>query len=175
MPLDNNGNDLKKYKKNLATFIETGTADGDGIQSALTAGFEIIHSVELSDSLFENCMNRFSNNDNVNLYVGSSEEVLPMIIEKMDEPFLLWLDAHTSGGPYIGEPMHNYLPREMESIMQYKDKLEDSVIMIDDMGHYLEDKNFCALIEFLLQKLKPNGKQEYYRPENTNFVILVSV
>jgi len=175
MPLDNNGNDLKKYKKNLSTFIETGTAHGDGVQSALTAGFETIYSVELSNTLFNSCMNRFSENDNINLYNGSSEEVLPMILENINKPFLLWLDAHTSGGPYIGEPMHNYLPREMRSMMNYKDKLKDSVIMIDDMGHYLEDKNFCSIIESLLYELKPDGVQEYYRPENTHFVILVSV
>ena len=174
MPLDNNGNDLRKYKKNLSTFIETGTANGDGVQSAINAGFQNIHSVELSSSLFGECVNRFSNNSNVNLYNGSSEEILPKIIKKIDEPFLLWLDAHTSGGPYIGEPMHDYLPREMKSIVKYKNKLENSVIMIDDMGHYLEDKNFCNIIESLLQELKPNGKQEYYRPVNTHFVILVS-
>lgn len=174
MPLDSNGNDLKKYKKDISIFVETGTAYGDGVQSALNSGFEQIHSVELSTPLYESSKNRFANNNNVHLYNGSSEEVLSKIIEKMDEPFLLWLDAHTSGGPYIGEFMHEYLPREMKSIMKYKDKLANSVIMIDDMGHYLSNQEFCSYIESLLKELKPNGEQEYYRPENTEFVILVS-
>lgn len=42
------------------------------------------------------------------------------------------------------------------------------------MGHYLCNKEFCLYIESLLAELKPNGQQEYYRPENTEYVILVS-
>lgn len=174
MPLDNQGNDLKKYKGDISIFIETGTADGDGIQSALTAGFDKLYSVELSPSLYEKSKQRFSNQQNVNLVCGSSADELPNILRKVKKPFLLWLDAHTSGGPYIGEAMHDYLPKELSCLFEFKSKLKNSVIMIDDMGHYLHDKEFCSHIEELVTQIKPNGVMEYYTPEGTNFTILVS-
>jgi len=174
MPLDNLGNDLKKYKKDISIFIETGTADGNGLQSALNADFKKLYSIELSPSLYENCKNRFANNKNVSLICGSSSNELPKILKKIKNPFLLWLDAHTSGGQYIGELMHNYLPIELNSIIPYKSMFKNSVIMIDDMGYYLHDKEFCSLIENLVLKIKPNGILEYYNPEGTNFTILVS-
>ena len=46
--------------------------------------------------------------------------------------------------------------------------------MIDDMGYYLHDKQFCSIIEDLVSKIKPNGIIEYYTPEGTNYTILVS-
>lgn len=173
MPLDIEGNYLKKFKNNISTFIETGTLVGDGIQSALNAGFEKFYSVELSDNFFNICKNKFLGNKNINLFLGSSEQELPKILDQIDEPFLLWLDAHTSGGDTVGEPMHNYLPRELKSIVKHTKKFKDSVIMIDDMGYYIDNKDFCNQIETLVKQIKPNGKIEYYYPEGTDWIILV--
>jgi hypothetical protein len=173
MPLDNSGNDLRKYMGDQKVFIETGTYHGDGIASALTAGFEKIYSVELSSSLAERCRKRFENDDRVSVVCGSSDEYLPQLLGDIDEPFLLWLDAHVSNG-CIGKLMYDYLPVELESIMDYKDKFVDSVIMIDDMGYYIDDKEFCSRIENMVMDLKPNGTLEYYRPSGTPYVILVS-
>jgi hypothetical protein len=174
MPLDKSGNDLRKYMGDRTLFIETGTAVGDGVASALKAGFEEIHSVELSQSLAGQCQSRFNGNSKVHLTCGSSETWLPQLLETVDRSFVLWLDAHCSGGPHIGDAMHNYLPVELNSLMEYKEKLKDSVIMVDDMGHYLHDKQFCSKIENLLTELRPHGNLEYYRPEGTPYVILVS-
>jgi hypothetical protein len=154
MPLDKQGLDLQKYKKNIKIFIETGSADGDGIDSALNAGFEKIISIELNPILYEKCKNRFKNNSNVELFCGSSEVLLPTILSKINEPFLLWLDAHFSGGEYIGELMNHYLPKEMSCILPYSVKFNNSVIMIDDMNFFKNDLNFCATIENLLKKNK---------------------
>ena len=184
MPLDNAGKDLLNYKGDRKLFIETGTANGDGVASALTAGFEQICTVELNPNLANHCMNRFSENDNVTIACGSSDEFLPQVLEGVDEPFVLWLDAHFSGGPFIGEKMDAYLPKELASLKGHESKLVDSVIMIDDMGYFLDDDNpvhsieedakFREDIENTLMELKPNGVLEYYRPPGTNFVFLVS-
>jgi hypothetical protein len=161
MPLDINGNDLKKYKADHKIFIETGSAYGDGIQSALNAGFETIISIELNPLLYEKCKNRFKNNLNVQLFCGSSEIILPQILEKINEPFLLWLDAHWSGGEYIGEMMHNYLPKELTSIISFSHKFKDSLILIDDLNFYIDNKMFCDKIETLLKQIKPDGNINY--------------
>lgn len=161
MPLNPNASELIAYKQHRKIFIETGTADGDGVQCALDSGFDEIYSVELNSNLFEKCKNRFKNQDNVHLICGSSEIELPKILDLIDEPFVLWLDAHWSGGEYIGEKMDTYLPKELNSILNYSDKFYDSVIMIDDMNHYINDKHFCSSVESLVNDIKKNGTIEY--------------
>jgi hypothetical protein len=161
MPLDKNGIDLKKYKTEHKIFIETGSADGDGIQSALNAGFEQIISIELNPSLHEKCKDRFKNHLNVKLLCGSSEILLPQVLNNLNESFILWLDAHWSGGEYIGEMMHNYLPKELNSITNLVNKFKDSPILIDDMNFYINDKSFCNNIENLLKQIKPDGNIKY--------------
>ena len=55
MPLNPNASELIMRKGNRKIFIETGTAEGDGIECALKAGFEEIYSIELNPNLFEKC------------------------------------------------------------------------------------------------------------------------
>lgn len=161
MPLNPNASELISRKGDRSIFIETGTADGDGVECALKAGFDLIYSIELNPFLFEECKKRFKKNKNVHLICGSSEVELPKILENVNKPFVLWLDAHWSGGNYIGELMDVYLPKELRSILNYSDKFNDSVIMIDDMNHYIHNKEFCNLIESLVNQIKTNGTLGY--------------
>lgn len=175
MPLSNNGSDLLKFKKKISIFIETGTADGDGIQSALNAGFDEIYSIELSNSLYDNAKSRFSSNPNVHLINGSSEIELPKLLSTINKPFLLWLDAHASGGQYIGELMHNYLPKELSAIKEFSDLFKSSVIMIDDMNYYYSDKEFVSTIEGLVKEIKPEGNISYYKSDITEHDTLILI
>lgn len=161
MPLNPNASELIERKKDRKVFIETGSADGDGIECALKSGFKEIYSVELNPVLFENCKKRFEKNKNVHLFCGSSEIELPKILELVNESFVLWLDAHWSGGNYIGEMMDVYLPKELNAIKPYSNKFDDSVIMIDDMNHYMNNSKFCKLIENLVDDIKKTGKIKY--------------
>jgi hypothetical protein len=161
MPLNPNASELIARRGDRKIFIETGTADGDGVECALNAGFDEIYSIELNPNLFEKCKERFKDKKNIHLICGSSEEELPQILESINDPFVLWLDAHWSGGDYIGELMNVYLPKEINAIKKYSEKFNDSVIMIDDMNHYMGDKNFCAEIEKLINDIKKTGSIEY--------------
>lgn len=171
MPLNPDASELIERKKNIKIFIETGTADGDGIECALKAGFEKIYSIELNPNLFKRCKERFKVNKNVHLILGSSEKELPKILENINEPFLLWLDAHWAGGEYIGELMDVYLPKELKSIEKYSKKFDSSVIMIDDMNYYIDDKDFCLMIKNLVNCVKTNGSIEYVNSLFTTHLI----
>ena len=89
--------------------------NGDGIEAALNAGFSKIYSIELNESLVDCCRERFKGKP-VEIISGSSCEELPKILKSIEEPFFLWLDAHFSEGPFIGENMIVYLPKEMACI-----------------------------------------------------------
>ena len=165
-------NTLKKYRQNRNIFIETGTADGDGVQFALDAGFKEIYSIELSDSLHKKALDRFKDYDNIHLIQGSSEIELPKLLSELNSSFVLWLDAHWSGGVYIGELMSVYLPKELNSIVNYSSKFDKSLVLIDDMNHYMHDTNFVETIEKTIMKLNSNYKISY--DELAYYTILVA-
>ncbi len=75
-------------------FIETGSCAGDGIQQALDAGYREVHSIEVDPKFHETCKKRFSRNNSVNLYQGSSIIWLPKILKTMQERCTFWLDSH---------------------------------------------------------------------------------
>lgn len=84
----------KSNKKSF--FVETGCYIGDGIADALSAGYENIISIEISEHYQKICLERFKNNQNVNIIIGDSCEVLYNTIKNIDKPITFWLDGHFS-------------------------------------------------------------------------------
>lgn len=84
------------------TFIETGTFRGATAEWA-SRHFTDVRSIELSETLFNETRTRLAALDNLSLYLGDTREHLPPLIEALDAPAVLWLDAHWSGGPTSGE------------------------------------------------------------------------
>src|SRR2546421_5711071 len=81
----------------LRTLVETGTLFGDTIL-ATRRHFDRVYSIELSPELHANAKRRLRRFRNVTLLQGDSAEVLPELLEDLEEPCLFWLDAHYSGG-----------------------------------------------------------------------------
>ena len=77
-------------------FVETGSFEGNTISEAIEAGFNEIHSIELSEKCCLYCKNRFSNQSNVHLWQGDSGTILEELIRPIQEPITFWLDAHYS-------------------------------------------------------------------------------
>ena len=130
---------LEKYNKNKI-FIETGTWHGDGVVKAVkTNMFDQIHSIEIEENLFKNCLNRFKQTQNVNLHLGDSGIVLKDIIKDIDQGITFWLDGHWS----LGDTgcADNYLcPIQYElEIIKNDPNREKHIIIIDDMGDFTEE------------------------------------
>lgn len=128
MPI--NINVLKKYKSSNL-FIETGAYVGDGISVAVECGYEQIYSVELSDYYYNYCINKFKNNNKINLINDSSEIALPQLLKKIGNIKCdFWLDAHYSkGNTAMGNkicPLYD----ELAAILSHKN---NHTILIDDV------------------------------------------
>jgi len=78
-------------------YIETGTYRGDGIGHVADM-YEQVHSVELSETWYRHCVDRFKNYPNIHLHLGNSKTVLPELLATMPEPVTIYLDAHYSAG-----------------------------------------------------------------------------
>lgn len=111
-------------------FIETGSYYGDGIQLAIDAGFEIIYSIESSFELYEQCVARFKDMDNVHLLLGKSQRILEKLLININKPVTFWLDAH--------DEHSSPLLRELKIIENHH--IKTHTIIIDDLREWSVEK-----------------------------------
>ncbi|HUT78259.1 MAG TPA: hypothetical protein VM285_11260, partial [Polyangia bacterium] len=64
----------------ISVFVETGTADGDGVALALAHGFERAVSVELDERLAERAAERFRGDPRVTVLCGDSGPLLGTVL-----------------------------------------------------------------------------------------------
>lgn len=125
---------LSKYMNRY--FIETGTADGEGVQVALECGFAEIITIEANPDVFAAACRRFAPVNNVVLVMGDSGSVLPTVLNGIHERATFWLDAHISEGePDLGERV-NPCPIlfDLRAIGQHS--VKGHTILIDDMRYF---------------------------------------
>lgn len=150
------------------TFVETGSAAGDGIQRALDAGFAYVHSIEAERSWFEMCMKRFINNERACLHLGKSTDVLgKLTIPTKKQGIVFFLDAHPSGPLSAGHTevledpngecsQDNIIKAELEIILS---KYRKPIIIIDDQNGIDEYSNRYVEI---IQLVHPEYVFEFY-------------
>jgi len=109
-------------------YIETGTYLGHGIFQVLN-NYQNIHSIELSEKWYNYNIKQFENNSNVKMYLGDSKKILPDLLNNINEPVTIYLDAHYSGGPTSFGDEETPLLFELEIL---KNRNYDDIIIIDD-------------------------------------------
>lgn len=128
----------------LTHFVETGTAQGDGLaQAAQVKAFKTLHSIEIVPELVVAAEARFKDDARITIWRGDSREMLARILEVLpDEPTLFWLDAHFpgahSGADYAAEKdVRRRLPLadEIALIRTLRPHARD-VLLIDDARIY---------------------------------------
>jgi hypothetical protein len=138
---------IEKY--GLTSFIETGTAGGDGIAHALLFPFQQIGSIEISEEQWRHVVVRFEGREDVRLINASSVEGLIVLLSDLVPcaRVLFWLDAHFPGemlGAGYGDEkdVSKRLPLESElrTIRRIRGNAPD-VLIIDDLRIY-EDGPF---------------------------------
>lgn len=112
-------------------FIETGSFIGDGIQQALDAGFQEVHSIELFPQFYELCSERFAGDPRVHMHLGDSADMLKVVLAGIQEPVTFWLDGHYSGeGTAMGK---NSTPIFAELAAIAEHPIKTHTILIDDV------------------------------------------
>jgi hypothetical protein len=183
---------MQKYGSDKI-FVETGTYLGDTVQLALDAGFDLVHTIEVDQDMFDKCHARFKDNSNVKLWFGDSVDIIPQIADQLVEPATFWLDAHASGPLQGGRYAPCPLVLELESIYgkkklrftengseMYREKssIDTHTIMIDDrrlLGSaewgFVQEKQIMDL----LFAINPNYKIVYLDGHQANDIICATV
>lgn len=138
-------------------FVETGSQVGNGIQMAIEAGFQEIHSIEIFPAFYEQCCNRFKNNPNVHIYLGDSSIMLKEVLQQFDQPVTLWLDGHYSGGSTPKGKTNTPLLGELAAIADHP--IKTHTILIDDVRCFRTSEfDFIELNEVieLIKQINPD-------------------
>lgn len=149
---------LRHYARRhgLRTFVETGTFRGETIEFMLPE-VDQIHSVELSDELHAAAVEKFKDRPQVHLDKGDSATVLPGIVEGLESPALLWLDAHYSAKVTAHGPEETPILAELRAVFERSKAAH--VILIDDAREFEDKDTYPALQE--VEKLANKNGHDY--------------
>lgn len=132
---------FEKWKKEKTAFVETGTNFADGVYTAIRCGFTKIASVENNQELFDEACEKlralkdeFGDRVNLSLYYGRSEDHIADMLSKVDEPAVLWLDAHN-------DDHHSVTLSELNIIKNLN--INNHTIIIDDVPYFGNHINEC--------------------------------
>jgi hypothetical protein len=134
-------------------FIETGTYKGKMVYAVMPY-VDTIHSIELDSVHCHRAQERFAGYPNIHIIHGQSGEVLPEVLNDIEEPCLFWLDAHWSGGSTAKGQADTPIIQEMSCIFNHA-RTDEHVILIDDARCFTGENDYPTLEElkrFVLQK-----------------------
>lgn len=130
-------------KYNLRYLIETGTGGGETLSYVKNIGFELIQSCEIEKAQFEKLDGIF-NETNIKLWNGDSTTTLKLMLDNIDGPALIYLDAHFPGAGYLRNEFKSSLYSIDETLPLEKELKvisdwvhgKNSVVVVDDLRIY---------------------------------------
>jgi hypothetical protein len=128
----------------LQAFIETGTYMGDMVY-AVEDLFNKIVTVELDAALCRAATWRLRKLPHASVVQGDSSEVLPALLDGLNEPCLFWLDAHYSGWPTARAEVETPIRRELKAILDHP--VAQHVVLIDDASCFNGEHHYPTLDE----------------------------
>ena len=174
-PLSN----LTDYKLGSGIFVESGSLYGDTIQRALDCGYTTVYSIEIDDELYELVKGRFEEqikNGIVKLYHGSTIDLLPNILEEIDEPVTFWLDAHLHNDDH-GVVNNAPVVEELSIISEHH--IKNHLVMVDDMRIIRSTNwgrgNMEQTVLENVKKINPNYDISYRDGVNVNDVLIAKI
>lgn len=157
-------------KKVPSCVIETGTNRGWGAYR-WSMFFDEVHTVELSEALYNDAIAIYGHVDNITFYNNTSENFLAEILPKQIEPCIIMLDAHASGGDTVfddkvgrfGSPILH----ELNMIKEHS-VVNNHIILIDDLDDCDEISSYPSKdeIENMLLSINPNYHIELNFPRH---------
>jgi hypothetical protein len=139
--------------------VETGTYRGTTVR-AMRRHFARIYSIELDDVLYERARRRFAADRHVEILHGDSGDVLPALVERLDEPCLFWLDGHFSDWETARGATDSPLRKELEAVLRRSE--ERDVVLVDDARLLTGEHGYPTFEEVrtLVARLRPERMVE---------------
>ena len=145
---------LKQYqeKYQYSCLIETGTYLGEMV-AAQKSNFKKIYSIELGRHLYQSAAEKFKDDLHISIIHGDSGNVLPSLMQHIEEPSIFWLDGHYSGGITAKGEKECPIFEELSAI--FNSKKLSHVILIDD-ARCFDGRGDYPNIDTLIGYIKEN-------------------
>jgi len=157
--------DLAEYMRdeyNLNTFVETGTYVG---RTALWASsrFKMVYTIESDSDIYFRAQKVLGGIRNVKLFMGLSQDMLPIVMNMFTGLALVWLDAHWSKD--LGyEKFPEVICPVLQEIEAFSKDPRRHVILIDDLRLF-SGKHGWPTVTQLEEQLKKAGKEVSYEED----------
>ncbi len=133
-----------KQASGYDVLIETGTYLGEMIEAQKNT-FRTIYSIELGHHLHVAARAKFKKEPHINLLEGDSGNILKVLMPKIKEPAIFWLDGHYSGGITAKGDKDCPIFEELTAILN-ADKLPH-ILMIDDARLFIGADGYPTVAE----------------------------
>lgn len=134
-------NYFKEYKGAHTIFMETGSCKGESIDLAMQAGYDRIISMDIDGANVAYCQERFglipddktpAKNGHISVTCADSGFALLKTMKYVNEPALIWLDAHSQLFDNEGK-IENPFPLLLELEQLRRHPIKTHTILIDDI------------------------------------------
>lgn len=115
-----------------ATWVETGTYLGQTTKILSNIGAKVF-SIEPEPSLFANANKFFAHFKNVEILNGTSEQVFPNLLPKINGDVNFWLDGHYSAGLTFKGPQDTPILDELKLIAENLNHFNKVCVLVDDI------------------------------------------
>lgn len=129
---------------NIQCFVESGTFLGI-MMNSMKDQFKKLYSIELSEILYKNAVNRFKNDKHINIVFGDSGTMLPQVIKDINEPVLFWLDGHYSGDITAKGVLETPIIKELKTVLEHH--VKNHIILVDDARLFNGTRDYPTLKE----------------------------
>lgn len=158
-----------------STFVETGTYIGETVRS-VQPYFENVHTIEISDYLYDRFFKEHPEYQNVTVHLGDSVKVIPELLEKFDEnqKCVFWLDGHYSHGCTSKGDKDVPLLEECKSIDELY-KPDEGLVLVDDYRLFgvTEPEDWSEITVENIRKCFTNFELTEYIHTDDMFCILI--
>lgn len=139
---------IKKLQKtnNLSCMIETGTYLGV-TTNRCSFIFDQVYTIELSKELAAKADEFLEKRKNVEVICGDALEILPILMKRVTNKALIFLDGHFSGGDTSKTDVPEPAIAELKILADFKDKI--GAIVIDDFRSFGKETGFPLKSELL--------------------------
>jgi len=120
-----------------AAWIETGTYLGETTKF-LSKNSQMVFSIEPAELLHKFVSKRLIRLKNVQILLGTSEEVFESTINKLDGKANFWLDGHASGDITFSNQDVTPIVHELKILANHLPRFEEFAIFVDDVRGFAD-------------------------------------
>ena len=147
----------------ITTFVETGTALGQGVNRAIEAGFSRIFTIERFGDAYRDADRSFAvktcpHGALIGMFFGDSAYELMNVLLATSGPVVIYLDAHATPGTPKFDDHPSPILKEIGQIGRWcHGQPDDCIVLIDDVRIYDHPNKWGVRLEMIYAALEIVG------------------